>query len=812
MKKIKKIATSIHWIKMLLQLRIIKRTVLLVLLCANPSVALQLLSDDSLSRVEGRAGITLEQELIISASDLAFSDDGNVLHLENLVVNAGHTYVMDVQNNGALNLTTTFNPSTISVDDIRIDDGVSLGGASMGGLTLSYEGQQALNLRGDSAGGGFSGSIDHNITNAGIAWETNTNEVAISNMRFRIASDDFSFRYDAIKDARTGLELNFNNAQLDFALGAFVGNSSSSGQFMGELLVDANFSLFAGGRLGSEGLTFYSMVDILPNGNNKLGFENYDGSYKAYLSGVNGNLNLDNFTFDVSGDNLHFAFDELSGSLSAEDIYLGNDVNSVGAFTVDFLFNDYIDAGNINNSRYNYMTLTPGIIVPNTSWMPSPFGLSADKFYAGINSASQGLSIEGQWNLDYAHFKYTDNANSVIVSNLISDGAGDMALHVFDDGGISKLALGFDNVLGQYSIDGLKVGSDTSDLQGGIELLLMLEVFQSMDFTFNGYTYVSASGNAGAGKLSFDGDYLFSDTTIGLSVDDNDNGIWATGVDYEIHFRDVTLDVDANGLRIARGEQWSSLDIDDMRWGDKTTGKSMGRVKLERFEKDSELIISAGGAGALCVGATASDSAGCAADGGRWENRGNEGLNIFIKGGFTDAGLTSDGTTAVNRLTWENNRTNGENGTGTQIIFDNFSTNDGLGTTDTNNYGLRASLDIDVFETKVLKKSDGLDANGVTGSVGQELIYDNIEPVPANDPIRGNGYTYMDSAVVELDSGLQKLRPLGFAVQGNVSFKELNIGAIQLKHPSVATPETVFYGLVMQNFNLTTNLTATPIR
>ena len=108
-------------------------------------------------------------------------------------------------------------------------------------------------------------------------------------------------------------------------------------------------------------------------------------------------------------------------------------------------------------------------------------------------------------------------------------------------------------------------------------------------------------------------------------------------------------------------------------------------------------------------------------------------------------------------------------------------------------------MNIDVYETKVLKKKTGTDVNGVAGTLGDELIYTNS----ARD-----SYTYVASPT----SVEKELRPLGFAVQGNVSFKELNIDAMQLKHPNIATPQTVFYGVVMQNLNLTTNLTATPIQ
>ncbi|MGK0474860.1 MAG: hypothetical protein ACJAYV_000508, partial [Oleispira sp.] len=175
---------------------------------------------------------------------------------------------------------------------------------------------------------------------------------------------------------------------------------------------------------------------------------------------------------------------------------------------------------------------------------------------------------------------------------------------------------------------------------------------------------------------------------------------------------------------------------------------------------------------------------------------------VSLKAAFADEGSTTDGTAiARNRLTWENNRELQSNGEvrGTQMIFDNYSTNDGTGTADSNEYGLQANLNIDVYETKVLKKITGTDANGVVGNLGEELIFDGTDR---------DTYTYVASP----NASQKTLRPLGFAVQGNVSFKELNIDAVQLKHPNIAVPQTLFYGVVMQNLNLTTNLTATPIQ
>lgn len=414
---------------------------------------------------------------------------------------------------------------------------------------------------------------------------------------------------------------------------------------------------------------------------------------------------------------------------------------------------------------------------------------------------TQGVSSSVAWNLANAEVSYIDDGRRVVFSGIESHGSGDLTVNVRDQ----KLGIGMSNFVGSYSIDGLRVGNKDSELQGGAELLLSLEVFQAMDFELNGYTEITAGGATGGG-VHVDGDYYFSNTNFALSLDETENGVWATGVLYDIHLRDFTVDVEEEGILINRGEQWSTMDIADMRWGNKNTGRSLGRIKLERFERDSSLLIQPGGAGQVCVGATGGSSGECTGAGGRWEDRGNQGMTVALKAAFADSGVTSDRRAiARNRLTWENNRRvipgndTRINGSGTAIIIDNYSTNDGLGPGTDNTHGLQANLNIDVYETRVLKKGNGVDANGVTGNAGDELIYNNSDR---------NVYSY-----VETPSEAQIAnRPLGFAVQGNVKFKELYVDAIQLKHPDIAAPQTVVYGAVLQNFNLTTNLTATPIQ
>ncbi len=764
--------------------------------------SLEQLSDSSLSRVQGQSGLTVEQSQLINIGNLSYTDDGNSVNVEGLRFSsqtdanatASRTYTLDVLEDGSLKIKTDIKPTQMHVDGIRINNSA----ASFGDLTLNYEAITDFTIRGMSTGG-LEGNFTTGISNAELIWKTNGYAMSFDNIGYNASIDNFTLEYDVTDNTkgflRTGLALGMDNFNFSFSTGALSLGGVSLGELAGNLALSANAQIFAGGRLGDEGLTFHSQVNILADPANEVRFT--DEGNSLLMGDFSGALNLTNLTLDVESDHLAIGFDQMDGSFNAGRILIGDSLKPVGSIELDFLLND----DSVNN-RYNRLQLYPGIRQPDFDAMPSEIKSYAQSFYTGLSPTSEGLSMATQWNLANAELSYIDDNRRVVISGIESYGSANTTIDVRD----KKIAIGVSDLVGSYSIDGLRVGSKTAPIQGGAELLLSLEVFQAMDFDIDGFTEITAGGVSGGG-IRIDGDYFFNNANIGLSVDENGDGIWATGVNYDIHLRDITFDVESDGLKINRGEQWSTMDIANLRWGSKTSGRSLGRVKLERFEQNSSLAVIPGGAGQVCVGATASTEAACGGAGGRWEDRGEQGMTVSLKAAFANAGLTTDGSaTARNRLTWENNRDetspgSGEyvNGTGTQIIFDNYSTNDGLGTTDSNDYGLQANLNIDVFETKVLKKSTGADANGVVGNIGDELIY----TTSARD-----SYGYVASP----DTAQKTLRPLGFAVQGNVSFKELNIDAVQLKHPNVATPQTVFYGVVMQNLDLTTNLTATPIQ
>ena len=767
--------------------------------------SLERLSDSTLSRVQGQSGLTIEQSQLLNIGNLSYTDDGNSLNVQGLRISSqtdinassSQKYVMDITTDGALSVQTTINPTQMHIDGIRINNS----SGSFGDLTLNFESITNFTIRGMSTGG-LEGSFTTGISNADMIWQTNGHAMSFNNIAFNASVNNFTFEYDAIDNTkgfiRTGLALGMDNFDFSFSTGALSLGGVSLGELSGDLALSANAQVFGGGRNGVEGLTLHSQVNILSDPENYVKFT--DEGNSLLMGDFSGFLNLTNLTLDVESDHLAIGFDQMDGAFNAGKILIGDSSRPIGSIELDFEFTDYIDAGNNANNRYNRLQLYPGIRKPDFNAMPTQIKTYAENFYSGLLPTSEGLSMATQWNLANAEASYIDDGRRVVFSGIESYGSADTTIDVRDQ----KIAIGMTDLKGSYSIDGLRVGSKTAPLQGGAELLLSLGVYQAMDFDIDGFTEITAGGVSGGG-IRIDGDYFFSNTNIGLSIDEYEEGIWATGVEYDIHLRDITFDVESDGLEVNRGEQWSTMDIANLRWGDKTSGRSLGRIKLERFEQNSLLAISPGGAGQVCVGASATSEAACGSGGGRWENRGNQGMTVALVAKFADESKgVGDSAGARNRFTWENNRNESslgeyDNDSGTQIIFDNYSTNDGLGTSDDNTYGLKANLNIDVYETKVLKKSTGVDENGVVGSLGEELIFDDV----ARD-----SYTYVASP----NASQKALRPLGFAVQGNVSFKELNIDAVQLKHPNIPTPQTVFYGVVMQNLNLTTNLTATPIQ
>ncbi|MDT4854717.1 hypothetical protein FQZ97_890360 [compost metagenome] len=194
---------------------------------------------------------------------------------------------------------------------------------------------------------------------------------------------------------------------------------------------------------------------------------------------------------------------------------------------------------------------------------------------------------------------------------------------------------------------------------------------------------------------------------------------------------------------------------------------------LKRYEQGSTLALSSGGAGALCVGGSGANAGACTASGGRWEDRGDEGISVKLKNVFVrdTSGNPANAVSSNdkrNQIILETDRVGGVNGTGSQLVVDNFHTSDGNPADPTaNSYGFNVDLNLDVAPTRVCN-------NTASGCI----------PVSPD--------------------------PLGFAVNGRVHFKEVNIDRVQHVHPTGGAV-TSMYGVKLQNADIRANLTATPI-
>ncbi len=826
------------------------------------------LDDELMESVSGQTGLTIEMHQQLEVSEVLYSDkddvSGGILELKDIVI--GHPD--DVENQQAVSvrqidadgtdglvIRSTYQPTRLKIGSISV--GAHRGTVSnhyadrksFGTVIYDWTGSSVTKIKGKS--GGETGLIINgstNITDADLRWSTNGNTLLLDHLTFQTSVTDMAIdvmdngSQAYLNIAVPAMDYDFKLGGLCFSEAKNCDSNQSFGSLAGNMAFQNSFfKIYGGGREGA-GITIDAYLEINQGEGNAF---SYTDEALLTMADMSGSVNIEGLTFDIDtadteiGDHISLQLDSMVGNFRAETLEIGAG-KAIGHFEVLYDFHD----GEHNGQLYqNKVKLAPGVAWAGQSFADlDAYGFSElQDFYAKVGNYGDGLSLYTEWNLT-ADAIYTDRDNlnvpganlpgMIVISHFQSYGSGYASLDIRNGNSInsnhnaseSYLALGFRNIKGSYSMEGLKVGDANAPLQGGTELLLPLGIYPSYDFTLNGGVEIRGGGANGSG-LTFDGDLLITDGTFALSTnilnygqpDQRTVGIWADNVTYEYHFRNYTLDVGddnsspftGDAIRLRQGELWSDMDIGNFRWGDKETGKSLGRVRLQRYQTDSQLVIRAGGAGvdangtalgASCIGGSGGSEAACEASGGHWIDRGTDGVTIGLKQNWLDENQAQD---KRNALTWENNRTldaqgNPADGTGTSLTLHNMRTSDGYNLSD-NEFGMQLELAVDVAPTKVVKKTDGVDENGVVGDRGDEKIMTGA-----------NTYVYKKTG--DLTSDEKANRPLGFAVRAQLQFKELDIEAVQLKHPNVTAPQTVVHGLKMQNFNMTSNLTATPIQ
>lgn len=831
----------------------------LSLCLAQPAISeLKSLGDEALSGVSGQSGITLDLEANIGIEEAAYFEDGNGIALQGLRLNADtgtgdyadFRILMDVLADGALVIDMkSGNTARIEIEEIRFVDtpGVTplADAPSIGGLYFDFNLDGNLQIRntGNSAMGpdsivGGIYDVDFLISDGRLGYRTNGNEFFLDGFTLDIDSPG------TVLGATTGgeLALDLPNFLAELSVDAIrysnnpnnhgVSNDADSGlqlpsygSLWANLDMNSSWRARAGGRLGTEGLTINSSTTI--NSLDLAWGDDTDWAASGYWAGalgITGQIDVTNMTLDVLPDpdeginpasdfglGLALAFERIEIGLYARDVFLGetkSDIDaslipggsaipSLGSLGVNLTFAD----GSYGGSNYtNRIYLQPGGNV--------------DSGYQGLRLDTQ-LSIIGSAN--ESNFVYTENGNSLMWSGFEAYADGDLTLDVTAQGVLGStqfydgLRLGFEDFAFGYRVEGLRLAEDTGDLDDlKASELQAAHTFSGMDGglfglsgkprmegNLNGHITLGPGGNVGQEGVTINADLALTEGDSAAYIDEDDvtRGIWLSGLNYDVHLRDMMLDVTDEGLRIYESESWSKMDVTDFRIGDEVSGASFGRLMMETYEQGSISTVSVGGAGPVCVGGSGIDSATCVADGGRWEDRGDQGVTIASQRFFKNS-IEAEGKR--NRFTWETGRTGEgtaapQNGTGLQLVFDNFTTNDADGLGDT--YGFQAQQQIDIASAYVVKKSDGADSNGVVGNRGDVKVMN-----------ADGSYRYVNPSSLTAQD-LDDL-PIGLATRTRTHFKELDFERVNLVHP-VGGDSTLLYGLKLQNFDVTTDITTT---
>lgn len=654
-----------------------------------------------------------------------------------------------------------------------------------------------------------------------------------------------------VYDAKAiGLSDNPNLAVGDY--GDVNSNGYLLGDTFGSLRVDLDaygtLSIAAGGKTG-QGITFIPSLTLINDSVDRPAFKYTDDGYVILAKNFKGEFSsTSGFMLDFEEDAsnnpyLALRYSDFQFAFSLDDLVLGDENgSSLGSFKGQILFED-----DVANNRLNYINFFPGGGFGNGTTQQ---GITAQIGWNIVSDPYRAIDEDGDGNTDYnapglnnTFFAMNDynevNGEDqwVYFNGFNGWGEGTVTLDLtqrteanpadlydnpyvynpltgqgeFDDnigydrenkvGLHDGLRIDFIDVRGEYSFSGVTVGTSDEEatdsaLMGGTELLLALEVFPSYSFTLNGNLTIAPGGQinsdgiGGTQGLTLNADLRITDGNAAISVNEDNRGIWLTGVTYDLHMRGASLDVTADGLTFNKGLAWSTIKVGSYNsatgeieggiiFGSRDDGKNLGAFTLERLEDQTTISVASGGAGEVCIGGSGVGQSACEADGGRFEDRGEQGLTIKVKAKFAKAILPGEEgyATRDTRYDGKGNRFSWTQPNGTTLTLDNFSTSDGPD--GGNDYGLNIDLNLDVARTAV-RNDDGF-------------------------------YIDVDGGVIN-ENQISTDGPLGFAVLGRVHFKQLNIDGLKLSATPDSAPQTLISQIIIQNADIQANLTATPIR
>lgn len=780
------------------------RTMTGLWLCfAGMAHAMVPLSDNSLAEVAGQNGVSLVIDgATWSASSIEHTQDGESLRLKGVSArpvqgHAGVTTVrIDTLANG-VHMSLSAPQTEYRIDDIVLGTGLQgFGGlrsfanvnAAVGIRSLTPSINASLEPAGLASDLGFALSGSVQVGQGTAYWRHGPYDLITKGLRLGVTFADATFKWP---DTASGQDFNLTFQDVAITAGMsgmtldLAEGDPTPGQMATPLMQDerdprasrsfgqASLAMTASGALAvSSGGRLNQGLRLRPDvtwRNTVLSYQDEGVVRAAQSSGQlvsASGITLD-LEKDAAGTYLQLATSDVRLRTQTGSLLVGGESRQqLGNAGVDLHFMDGVNG-------HNAVQLRPG----------------GDPL-AGM----QGVSVDVNWHLAQGSAFLTDNDKHLWIQGLRSHGSGNITLDMtrrcstgvvtcFDgsvsdpstgqyNGHFDGLRVGFNDVVGSYSLEGIRFGSSPSPLEGETELKLFAGIY---DATLNGHATLLPGGKAGDG-LRFNADLWTSNFDLTPASDAQGEGIWLSDTHSRMHFRHGSVDVTEAGLEIHKGEHWSRLDINDARLGSRAAGKSFGRIMFKTYELDSSITLATGGSGTVCAGALAGSAGDCTSAGGTWQDFGDQGLSARLKTIFVQDNSPQSLVNGVvmnekrNQFAFETNRRLGSdgkavNGSGAQMVLDNFWTSDDkVGDPLANQHGLQVDVGIDIAPTVVVSK------------------------VAPHTPSQA----------------------LGFAINGRLSFKEMGAERLQALHPTGGA-QTVIHGLRMQNADVRFNLTATPI-
>ncbi|MGM0449364.1 MAG: DUF6160 family protein [Pseudomonadota bacterium] len=651
----------------------------LSLATAVPVAAMEELDDSELSGIQGQSGVTVELETQASMDRFSYFTNERGIHLDDIQVGAASSpdvgarrdYDLDLLDDGSLEIGFDVQDERISVGGVSLDDS---GSRSMGAFWMDRDMDGSFRITPGGAGGsadGYTFNFDYALSGGRFGYRTNGHQLFLDNVSLNVETPESAGHTLDVEDGAVHYVAPIRG---DMTIGAVryaeqsdnVRGDQSARASMGSFETDFDFVTDfeirgGGGRQGTEGLSVDAETTL-----NTASFLYSTNGHSLAFKDITGNSTVQDLRVEVGEDFTSEGRLGLGFTLTGEDSFASGEL-SIGEILIG-------GAGSIGSVNWEWL-------YENQTINGEPFTNQTFVMAGGHPDAGdEGMRLASEWSLADAQLTYTTNGNPVVFDGIQSWGRGDVTVNVTGDETLGDtqfyegLRVGFDDVSGGYRMDGLRVGGEEAEVQGGVELLSALGVYRSLEFDRMDGQYTLTPGGPNGEGLTINSDIVIEGGRAGYLTEESGQGVWADDLSYEGHIRDMTLEVAENGLSMIQGEAWSTMDIGNLRVGGAEDGASFGRIVWQRYGENSEMVISA-------------------------PDSGEEGLKLALTSVFSEA--VSD---RANRFIWETGREqdsegNLEDGSGMQLVLDNIHTSDGPDTS-TNEYGVKTDLKVDVREVE----------------------------------------------------------------------------------------------------------------